>query len=147
MKRQQMPIAVVMERRPPAHPWDEARWHLVAALPWQDARQAVHSLATTADDVEACLMSGLQLELSPDEGDGYFENWVAPEPKVFVIWHENDGKATAVAASVSYAEGARMLDSGDAADGLPMHAAIHEWLGRYLQDNYRPRSRRGREHG
>ena len=146
MGRPQLPIAIVMERRQPAHPWDQARWHLVAALPWQERRRAVHPLGH--DPVrESCVMSGLSLELSPDENDGYFENWVAPEPKVFVLWHEDAGRASVIAASVSYAEGARMLDSGDAAGGLPMHGAIHEWLGRYLQENYRPRTRRGRGHG
>jgi hypothetical protein len=146
MARAQLPIAVVMERRQPVHPWDRARWHPVAALPWQETRRAVHPIRT-APDRETCVMSGLSLELRPDENDGYFENWVAPEPKVFILWHEDDGDATPVAASVSYSEGARMLDSGDAAGGLPMHGAIHQWLGRYLRANYRPRVRRGREHG
>ncbi len=72
---------------------------------------------------------------------------MAPEPKVFILWHESGGKVMPVAASVSYAEGARMLDSGDAADGLPMPREIHEWLGSYLRENYRPRIRGGREHG
>ncbi len=146
MERPRLPIAIVMERRQATHPWDQARWHPLAALPWQEAGRMVHPVGT-AQDRETCLMSGLCLELTPGEIDGYFENWVAPEPKVFVLWHEDAGKAAAVAATVSYAEGARMLDSGDAAGGLPMHGAIHHWLGRYLQDNYRPRGRRGREHG
>lgn len=146
MGRPKLPIAVVMERRQPVHPWDEARWHPVAALPWQESPRAVHPVGTSPGR-ETCLTSGLTLELSPDENDGYFENWVAPQPKVFVTWHENAGDAAVVAASVSYAEGARMLDSGDAAGGLPMHDGIYQWLGRYLQDNYRPRGRRGREHG
>jgi hypothetical protein len=57
------------------------------------------------------------LELQSDELDGYFENWVAPAPKVFVSWHlragPGDERAVPVQVSVSYAEGARMLDGGD----------------------------------
>jgi len=45
---------------------------------------------------------------------------------------------------MTHAEGARMLDSGDAAGGLPMHGVIHQWLGPCLRQNYRPRGRRGR---
>jgi hypothetical protein len=146
MGRANLPIAVVLERRPPVHPWDEARWKAVAALPWQDTHRATHPVDESAGR-ETCVMSGLRLELSPDENDGYFENWVAPEPKVFILWHESGGKVMPVAASVSYAEGARMLDSGDAADGLPMPREIHEWLGSYLRENYRPRIRGRREHG
>jgi hypothetical protein len=145
MPRPQLPIAVVMQRRQASHPWDEARWTAVAAVPWQDVQRAVHPVAGAADDTR--LISGLQLELSRDEHDGYFENWVAPQPKLFVLWHDDGSNPLPVSASVSYAEGTRMLDSGDAAEGVPMAPEIHEWLGRYLQENYRPRQRGRREHG
>jgi hypothetical protein len=145
MSGPQLPIAVVMQRRPATHRWDEARWAAVAVVPWQDLHRAVHPLAGAAGDTR--LITGLKLELSRDENEGYFENWLAPEPKLFVLWHVNGDEPLPVAASVSYAEGTRMLDSGDAAEGVPMPPEVHRWLGQYLQENYRPRRRGGREHG
>jgi hypothetical protein len=145
MARPQLPIAVVMQRRPATHLWDEARWVAVAVVPWQDLQRAVHPVAGAAADTR--LITGLKLELSRDENEGYFENWVAPEPKLFVLWHEDSDDPLQVAASVSYAEGTRMLDSGDAAEGVPMPPEVHRWLGQYLQENYRPRRRGEREHG
>jgi hypothetical protein len=143
-----MAIGVVMQRRPPAHRWDEARWQAVAVLPGNIGEAAASSRDDPAATALSCAVGGLQLALFPDENDGYFENWIAPEPKVFVLWHAPPGGAAIpIAASVSYSEGARMLDSGDPADGLPMPREVHEWLGRYLAENYRPRQRRGREHG
>jgi hypothetical protein len=146
--QQQLPIGVVMQRRPPVHRWDESRWQAVAVVPGNIRGAAASSQVDRAAMSPSCIVSGLQLALFPDEHDGYFENWIAPEPKVFVLWHAPaDGAAIPIAASVSYSEGARMLDSGDPAAGLPMPLEIHEWLGRYLAENYRPRQRRGREHG
>jgi hypothetical protein len=145
---QHLPIGVVMQRRPPMHRWDEARWQAVAVLPGNIEGAAASSSGDPAAMRPCCVIAGLQLALFPDENDGYFENWIAPEPKVFVLWHAPpEGTAVPIAASVSYSEGARMLDSGDPAAGVPMPTAIHEWLGRYLAENYRPRQRRGREHG
>jgi hypothetical protein len=96
---------------------------------------------------EYYLVSGLRLELYTDENEGYFENCIAPEPKVFVMWRMQHERAMPVLASVSYAEGTRMFDSGDPADGVPMPGEIHAWLAQYLRDHYQPRERRGREHG
>jgi hypothetical protein len=52
-----------------------------------------------------------------------------------------------VRASVCYAEGTRLFDSGEAADGFAMPAEIHAWLSAYLNEHYQPRPRRGRQHG
>ena len=91
------------------------------------------------------LIPGPELSLYPDENDGYFENWVAPAPKVFVMWRIEDEHARPITASVSYGEGTRMLDSGESADGVLMPSDIHAWLGEYLKAHYQPRQP-GRRH-
>jgi len=142
----QMPIAVVMQRRAVHHRWADDAWSAVAVVPDRGGLEPVRQLDCT-EDRESYLVSGLRLELYPDEDDGYFENWAAPEPKVFVMWRMREQRAMPVAASVSYAEGTRMMDSGEAADGVLMPREIHAWLAQYLQAHYRPRPRRGRQHG
>jgi len=142
----QMPIAVVMQRRAVHHRWADDAWSAVAVVPDRGGLEPVRQLDCTADR-ESYLVSGLRLELYPDEDDGYFENWAAPEPKVFVMWRMREQRAMPVAASVSYAEGTRMMDSGEAADGVLMPHEIHAWLARYLHAHYRPRPRRGKQHG
>lgn len=74
----------------------------------------------------------------PDENDGYFENWIAPHPKVFLMWRLQQDEPVPVLASVSYAEGTRMLDSGESACGVAMPPDIHAWLGDYLRAHYEP---------
>lgn len=141
-----MPIAVIMQRRTVSKPWEHQVWGAVGVVPDPGGLPSVQTLNRT-ETSENYLVSGLQLELYPDENDGYFENCVAPEPKVFVMWRMQDERAMPVLASVSYGEGTRMLDSGESADGVMMPAEIHAWLAHYLQQHYEPRQRRGRHHG
>ena len=141
-----MPIAVIMERRAVRHPWADVAWSAAGVVPDQGGLPPLRLIGRT-EERERYLVSGLQLELYPDENDGYFENWAAPQPKVFVLWRMAEQHALPIAASVSYGEGARMLDSGECADGVAMPAEIHAWLTQYLRENYQPRQRRGRQHG
>jgi hypothetical protein len=140
-----MPIAVIMQWRAANHPWATDAWAAIEVVRSQDNLRPLQVLSRT-EAREYYLVSGLQLELHPDENDGYFENCIAPEPKVFIMWRMQEERAMPVLASVSYAEGTRMFDSGEAADGVPMPGEIHAWLAQYLREHYRPRGRRDREH-
>ncbi|HJV83863.1 MAG TPA: DUF3305 domain-containing protein [Noviherbaspirillum sp.] len=141
-----MPIAVIMQRRAARHRWAEDTWAAVAVIPDIGTLAPITPLGSAAGN-ESYLVSGLRLELYPDEDDGYFENWAAPEPKVFVMWRMQGQRAMPIVASVSYGEGTRMLDSGEPVDGVAMPCEIHAWLAQYLHAHYRPRARRGKEHG
>lgn len=141
-----MPIAVVMQRHPPAHRWCDGSWSVAAVLPFAGGETEARMLEQEGER-QTWLIPGLQLELHRDEDDGYFENWAAPEPKVFVMWQMRDERPLPMLASVSYGEGTRMLDSGDCTDGVPMPPEVHAWLSAYLQAYYKPKPRRGKEHG
>jgi len=146
MRMAQLPIAVIMQRRALDHPWAQEAWSAVGVVQDRGDLPPFQPLARN-EEREHYLVSGLQLELYPDENDGYFENCVAPEPKVFVMWRMRDGRAMPVQASVSYGEGTRMFDSGECADGVAMPGEIHAWLAAYLEQHYQPQPRRGRGHG
>jgi hypothetical protein len=146
MRMASMPIAVIMQRRAVNHRWAQDAWAAVGVVPDRGDLPSFQPLRQTAER-EYYLVSGLQLELYPDENEGYFENCVAPEPKVFVMWRMQDERAMPVQASVSYGEGTRMLDSGESADGVAMPGEIHAWLVQYLQEHYQPRERHGKHRG
>jgi hypothetical protein len=145
MRIASMPIAVIMQRRVLQHRWADEAWAAVAVMADRGGLAPVQPL-TEGDGRESYLVSGLELQLYPDENDGYFENWMAPESKVFVMWRLQDGRAMPIRASVSYAEGTRMFDSGESADGVIMPAEIHNWLAAYLREHYQPREP-GERHG
>jgi hypothetical protein len=141
----ELPLAVLMKRHPAVNRWSEPRWMPVAA---QVERADLHGAPLLRQiDADTCMVSGVSLQLYPDENDGYFENWAAPEPKVFLLWRVEQDCPVLVGASVSYGEGTRMLDSGDQADGIAMPADVHAWLGVYLRRHYEPPARGRRGHG
>jgi hypothetical protein len=138
MRIDSMPIAVLMQRRIIHHPWADSAWAAVGVVcdngTCKEAR-----IIRGQDGTDCVLVPGLALELFADENDGYFENWAAPEPKVFVMWRLEGEHPVPVLTSVSYGEGTRMFDSGEQADGVPMPADVHAWLGHYLHRHYQPR--------
>jgi hypothetical protein len=141
-----MPIAVIMQRRAVHHRWADEAWAAVGVVPDRGNLPRLQVLSESPER-DYYLVSGLELELYTDENEGYYENCVAPESKVFVLWRMEDGKAIPARASVSYVEGTRMFDSGESADGVTRPAEIYTWVADYLREHYKPRVRRGREHG
>ena len=146
MKMSSMPIAVIMQRRKLEHRWADEAWGAVGVVPDRGNLPPLQVLGESPER-DYYLVSGLELELYTDENEGYYENCMAPESKVFVLWRMVDGRAMPVRASVSYVEGTRMFDSGESADGVAMPAEIHGWLVDYLRRLYQPKPRRGRQHG
>lgn len=146
MKMGSMPIAVIMQRRAIQHRWADESWAAVGVVPDRGNLPRLQVLSESPER-DYYLVSGLELELYTDENDGYYENMVAPESKVFVLWRMEEGKAIPARASVSYVEGTRMFDSGEAADGVTMPAEIYTWVAEYLRQHYQPKPRRGRQHG
>ena len=146
MRMAQLAIGVIMQRRSLENRWVSEAWSAVGVVPLAGVGTGVQMLATSAER-DTYLVPGLHLELFPDEDEGYFENAMAPEPKVFVKWRMQENRAIPVIASVSYAEGTRMFDCGEAADGVPMSGEIHAWLLAYLQAHYQPRSTRRAHRG
>jgi hypothetical protein len=140
-----MAIAVIMQRRVIEHRWADEVWAAVAVMADRGGLPPVQPL-NQSEAGESYLVSGLELQLFPDENEGYFENWIAPESKVFIMWRMVSGRAMPIRASVSYAEGTRMFDSGESADGVAMPAEIHGWLADYLREHYQPREPGGERH-
>lgn len=146
MKLASMPIAVIMQRRALQHRWADEAWAAVGVVPDRGNLAPVEVLSESPDRLYY-LVSGLELALYPDDNEGYYENCIAPESKVFVLWRMQEGRAMPVRASVSYVEGTRMFDSGESADGVAMPAEVYAWLAGYLREHYQPKPRRGRQHG
>ncbi|MGZ8288937.1 MAG: DUF3305 domain-containing protein [Telluria sp.] len=145
MRMASMPIAVIMQRRTLNNRWVDEAWSAIGVVP-DCGDLPPYRLLQQAPERETYLVSGLSLDLYPDENEGYFENCIAPEAKVFIKWRMLDGRAMPVQASVSYADGARMFDSGESADGVVMPAEIQAWLAEYLHQHYEPPVKRGKDY-
>jgi Protein of unknown function (DUF3305) len=139
-----LPIDIVMRHRKASHRWDVDRWIPVAIRIPGIGELPAGDHFSSAPNAEKETVTRLDLTLYPDENEGYFENWAAPEPKVFVMWQMQGDVSVPLLASVSYAEGTRMLDSGDQSDGLAMPEVVYQWLAAYLKTHYRPKQQKQR---
>ena len=145
-------VDVIIERIPLASRWASERWQPVAVeLPaTADAkpdRNAVPgSQPCVAEGANRWRCPGFEIELHPTEAEGYFLNLTAPDPRIFVMWRLFDDGAMPAARpvllTVSYNQAGRYMDGGEQVDGVPMLAAIADWMRPFIAEHYKPQPRR-----
>ena len=157
-----MRFAVVMRKQNIDNPWVSYRWVPQEVLPDFGQFNSAQNKAISGQflgrdaDGESWLFTGYELDLFPDEAEGYYLNVSATTPSWFVMWRlEEDveryideqsidlAKAETSFAvphriCVSYNEAARLLDGGESVDTIPMSEQHASWLQEYVNDNYRP---------
>ena len=134
-------VAVIMQRRRIESRWQDEAWEPLGVLLDYEgeggARVIVDEEATTQ-----WLYPDLEIELRRDEADGYYMNVSTEQPSVFVLWRMEQDRAVPQFLTVSYAEAGRWMDGGERVDRVPLPPALYEWLGGYVERNYRPEPKR-----
>ena len=157
-----MRFAVLMRKQNIDNPWISYRWVPQEVLPdfGQFNSSADNSISGKFlgrdDDGESWLFTGYELNLFPDEAEGYYLNISATTPCWFVMWRLEedmeryiDSQSLPLARSevtmavphricVSYNEAGRLLDGGESVDTVTMSAEHASWLEEYVSENYRP---------
>jgi hypothetical protein len=136
------PIAVIIERRRLENRWVDEAWEAVGVVPAFDDADPAFRRIVAETDRDQFRVGGFALELFRAEADNYFLNLSSPVPKVFVNWRMEDDTARPVAVTVSYGEAARLLDSGEQVDGVPMPREIADWVGEFVNLHYKPAPRK-----
>lgn len=157
-----MRFAVLMRKQNIDNPWVSYRWAPQEVLPDFGQFSSNQSKAIAGQflgrdaDGESWLFTGFELDLFPDEAEGYYLNVSATTPSWFVMWRLEedieryiDEQSIALAKAdasfavphricVSYNEAARLLDGGESVDTVRMSDEHAAWLQEYVNDNYRP---------
>jgi hypothetical protein len=131
-------LCVVMERRSLSNRWVDHQWEAMAVLP-ENAHTfgaAPHCLLQDSQS-EQWLYPALPLTLHADAVEGYRLNLSAPEPRLFVITREQQGRPEPFMLSVSYDEAARLLDAGETVDGVSLPQELWDWVAAFAQANFR----------
>ena len=159
-----MRFAVLMRKQFIDNPWISFRWAPQEVLP--DFGQFTNSVSAENklvgqflgrdDQGESWLFTGYELNLFPDEAEGYYLNLSATQPAWFVMWRLEedidryiDGQSIELAKSestfavphrisVSYNEAGRLLDGGESVDSIPMTPEHASWLQEFVNEHYRP---------
>lgn len=136
----QFPVAVIIEKRYLDNRWVSEKWEAIGVVPAFDADPAAAAprRIVAEADCEQFLTGHFPLELFRDEVDNYHLNLSSPEPRVFVMWRMEDDFPRPVSVTLSYGEAARWLDSGEQCDGVAMPPEIADWLGDFVNTNYKP---------
>lgn len=136
-------LAVIMERKTLDNKWASHRWEALSVIP--DETGEMNEARKYYEDCERTqwLVPGLELRLYSDEAENYLLNVGAPEPRVFVMWRLSDAVdgfelAMPQRVTVSYGEAARMMDSGEQVDGVPLPEDLHGWIEDFARGHYRP---------
>ncbi|HBK42756.1 MULTISPECIES: DUF3305 domain-containing protein [unclassified Polynucleobacter] len=159
-----MRFAVLMRKQFVDNPWISYRWEPREVLPdfgefnnaTADEGKIIGQFLGRDDQGESWLFTGYELNLFPDEAEGYYLNLSAPQPCWFVMWRlEEDieryidtqsielAKSEITIAvphriSVSYNEAGRLLDGGESVDNIPLSSEHASWLQEYVNEHYRP---------
>ena len=159
-----MRFAVLMRKQNIDNPWISYRWVPQEVLPdfgefnvrGNESNHIAGQFLGRDDDGESWLFTGYELDLFPDEAEGYYLNVSATTPSWFVMWRLEeeveryvDEQSIALTKSessfavphricVSYNEAARLLDGGETVDAIPMSNQHAAWLQEYVSEKYRP---------
>lgn len=146
MEKPSRRIAVVMQRRPISSRWQSEVWEPRAVLAGYEEGGEPRLLVEDAG-IQQWLHPGFTLTLHRDETEGYYMNVSSGSPRVFVLWRmdEETGRGLPLDVTVSYDEGGRWMDGGNAVDSVGMPAEIFTWVGEYVEQNYRPEPKKRRK--
>jgi Protein of unknown function (DUF3305) len=137
MEKPARTLAVIMQRRNARSRWAGVIWEPVSVLESEEPRREAR-LLMRQDDCEQWLHPGFELAIHRDEIEGYYMNVSSGSPRVFVLWRMEAEQGLPLQVTVSYDEGGRWLDGGNAVDSVTMPPAIFGWIGEYVEKNYRP---------
>lgn len=143
MERPELNVAVVMQRRALRNRWQSEVWEAVGVLAPYEGSGAPRMLVDEAAAAQ-WLHPGLKLELRRDESEGYFLNVTTDEPRIFVLWRMEDGRAVPQFVTASYHEASGWMDSGEQVDSVPMAPEVVAWVGAFVREHYRPEPERKR---
>ena len=130
-------IAVIIERRALNNRWQNEKWEAIGVIP--DPGDAAAPRLLLQDERGAqWLHGGFRLELFRDEAENYYLNLSTPQPVVFVVRRMDGDMAVPKFVTVSYGEAARFMDSDEQVDSVPMPRDMCDWLGEFVNNNYKP---------
>jgi hypothetical protein len=144
LERPARKLAIVLQREAVRDRWESHRWTVHAVIP--DIGGEVRTLAIDAAILHR-IYPGFAVELFRDEAEGYYLNVSSEAPSVFISLRidEATGEPYPFQVTLSYNEAARWMDSSERVERAVVWPELVEWLGEYVQENYRPEPKKRRK--
>jgi Protein of unknown function (DUF3305) len=142
------PVSVILQRR-------EVRQAGMSFPSWQvvgvvaggsvDAGQRGRTLIRSEGGIEQFLWPGLNVVLHKTDVESYWYNLVASSPSLFIICRPDGDDMTPVSVTVNYDEAGRCNEAEDQSYAVPLPPEMHQWLERYVMENYVPQEPKKRK--
>jgi len=134
-------VAVVMRRYRTQGRWPTDVWEPIGVLPDIGDGEGARRIVEEGDN-EQWLYPGLELLLRKADADGHYLNVSTAEPKIFVLWREEDGRGVPSLVTASYSEASSWMEGGEQVDAAPMPPELFAWVGEFVERYYRPEPKR-----
>jgi hypothetical protein len=137
-------LSVILVRDDVESRWETHTWGLLGVVPdvGGEPRVIVQARGTLQR-----LFPGFAVSLFPEEAEGYYLNASSEAPSVFVSVRadESGGDPYPFQATLSYNEAARWMDGGEKVERALAWPELAEWMGHWVEDNYRPEPKKRRK--
>lgn len=142
--------AVLMQREAQPNRWEDWRYRL-AGVELDDGHLGVapgpRAPRVLRDDGKLALWAfpAFELQLHPDEAEGYHLNLTSGAPVWFVLWRiddEDPSRAWPEQVSLSYHQAGRWLDAQERVDNWPLPGELVALLQAYADAHYQPEPKR-----
>lgn len=135
----QMPISVVMEKKPSQHQWINFSYQAIGVVAGDSSSAAAVKKIHKLDGVERYLFSGLKLQLFSDECESYYHNLMSPHPGCFVVagqMDDPDEMPVPYLVSLSFDEVHSYLEGDEHVYAVHIPAELYKWTEAYVLSHY-----------
>lgn len=135
----EMPISVVMEKRPSNHQWIDFTFQAIGVVPDEREQESQVKKIHEINGVEHYLFSGLTLKLYIDECESYYHNLMSPKPGCFVVAEqpdELDEMPAPYLVSLSFDEVHSYLEGDEQVYAVDIPPILYKWTEAFILTHY-----------
>jgi hypothetical protein len=136
---ERMNLAVIMEKQPSTHPWADFRYDAIGVVVRAADEERSVSRIYQAGEVEHFLVTGLGLQLHPDECESYYHNLMSPEPGCFIVANQPESSAempVPYLVSLSFDEVHAYLEGDEQIYSVAIPPELYRWTEAYVLTHY-----------
>ena len=141
------PVAVLTRKGESSNAWVDECWSVEAVLVGKGVAADPEPSPIRPDQPDnGLLWGGFELRLHPSDGESYYVNLLADQPKVFVVCTaQAPAGLRPILVTLSYDEAMSHMEGDDDVYSVPMPAEIVRWLEDYVLEYYVPTKKKKRK--
>ncbi len=132
-------VAVLMEKKPSSHPWADFSYEALGVVVRDAEEEKSLTRVYQNDAIEHFLVTGLGLQLYPDECESYYHNLMSPEPGCFIVAGQPEDDAEMplpYLVSLSFDEVHAYLEGDEQIYSVPIPPELYQWAEAYVLTHY-----------